>query len=140
MNWLFPGAKVVCIDNQWTNYANEPELVKGNVYVISEVVEHDRNFKSRMYPHSALGVRLQGVKRHTTTPFAVERFRPLLPDTKDTVEELKRKMTDAVTGTDNFLRREPVPALDPLERESAESRGYPRLRAAHRGRSRLLQT
>lgn len=95
--WLFPGAKVVCADVQQI----DGRLVYGEVYTITNAFLADGLFKGE-WVNDLVAVTLAekanfGVNGDAIQDFgfAAERFRPLLPDTKGVVEELKQGMRDA---------------------------------------------
>lgn len=111
-NWLYPGARVVCVNVTPLSETAVVELVQNKVYTVRWVGSHK---------HPLLGedlcVRLEGIHRGTCpvfgvtdVPFMASRFRPLHDNSK-TIEDLARMMRDHVANASGGLGiRKPVNA------------------------------
>lgn len=86
--WLYPGAKVVCHDDNFSDGDRHPDIVCGRIYVVSQVFDKGHALDIGPYRESPLVVVLQGVKAcrgrrggflglPNSDAFNAARFRPL---------------------------------------------------------------
>lgn len=100
--WAVPGAEVVCVDAEPRHVPGcggywEP-LEQGAIYIVSDIRADERPACK-----GELAVFLKGRPnpdlRGVDYGYNPDRFRPVLPDTTDTVAALKRGIDDALSGS-----------------------------------------
>jgi hypothetical protein len=91
--WLYPGARVVCVDDYIPRLGRSHSKLKAGVEYTVRWVGHFDNLATGW---SGLAVLLEEIKRRSgpengcEVPYRADRFRPVLPDTTKTVEALKK--------------------------------------------------
>lgn len=93
-NWLYVGAKVVCVDASPHSGANSGSLEEGGVYIVDAITSRPKGLEI-----AVKGVHLDSdsidVLMDGRLYWRVGRFRPVPPDTTKAVEALRQLTLDA---------------------------------------------